>query len=235
MSGRSLTQKQATKAKRVAQIAAAGCGVLALAAMFSRLPGVREAPAGPGPITWPEVREHPDAQGEKPRASADWSASASRLSLVANKPKAAPPPTEPTEVSNTEATAPSEVRYLGAVLEPTRRVALIRVGDKQRMIAEGGSISLAEGGTLEVLSVEAEGVTIRDGLGERRIEKAARSVSPVTTITDNASGAGVAAAPAASDGAPESRVNEEMQRRSAEAQARIKAMRDRARAGGPKP
>lgn len=235
MSGRSLTQKQATKAKRVAQIAAGGCGVLALSAMFSRLPGVREVPAVPGPITWPEVREHPDAQAEKPRPSADWSASASRLSLVANKPKAAPPPTEPTEVSNTEATVPSEVRYLGAVLEPTRRVALIRVGDKQRMIAEGGSISLAEGGTLEVLSVEAEGVTIRDGLGERRIEKAARSVSPVTTITDNASGAGVAAAPAASDGAPESRVNEEMQRRAAEAQARIKAMRDRTRAGGPKP
>lgn len=234
MSGRSLTQREAGKARRIAQIAAVGGGAIALAALFLRLPGTGDKPATPDPIKWPEITKPVEAQGEK-HESHDMNAAATRLSLVSNKPKpAAQPPDGGAEVSVPDQAGSAEVKYLGAVLEPTRKIALLRVGQRQRMVAESKTISLADGGTLEVVSVDAEGCVVRDGQGERRIEKSPRTASSVTTISDNT---GVPAAmPVPNPDAEASGVPspEDMQRRRNEAEARIKALRDRAKAGGPK-
>lgn len=237
MSGRSLTQKEASKAKRVAQIAAIGGGVLALAALFLRLPGTGDKPASPGPINWPDIKPPADPQAGKQHESHDLNAAATRLSLISNRPKpVAPANPEAVETSNPDQTGSVEVRYLGAVLEPTRKIALLRVGEKQRMVAAGKTISLADGGTLEVLSIDSEGVLVRDGQGERRIEKAARTASVVTTITDGANNAGgVPAVPPPADGEAAGVPGaEDMQRRRAEAEARMKALRERVKAGGGK-
>ncbi|MFO0834467.1 MAG: hypothetical protein U0638_05810 [Phycisphaerales bacterium] len=236
MSGRSLTQKEASKARRVAQIAAIGGGVLALAALFLRLPGTGDKPASPGPIKWPEIKPPADPQAGKQHESHDLNAAATRLSLISNRPKPVVNTNpEAVENANPEQAGSVEVKYLGAVLEPTRKIALLRVGEKQRMVAAGKTISLADGGTLEVVSIESEGVLVRDGQGERRIEKAARTASAVTTITDDASNP-AAATPVPNPDAEAAGVPgaEDMQRRRAEAESRMKALRERAKAGGGK-
>ncbi|MBL8760383.1 MAG: hypothetical protein JNL50_03690 [Phycisphaerae bacterium] len=235
MSGRSLTQREASKRRRIAQIAALGGGALAVGAMFSRLPGIGDAPGAPGAIVWPEVKGPVESGGERARVAHDLSAAATRLSLVSNKPKAAAPPPEPGEVPNADVGGAVEVKYLGAVLEATRKVALLRVGERQRMVAEGTTISLSDGGTLEVVSVDGEGVVIRDGQGERRVEKSARTASAVTTIT-GAGGVGLGATPVAGPDGDESGVAgaEDMQRKRAEAEARLRALKERTRAGGVK-
>lgn len=233
MSGRSLTQREAGKARRIAQIASVGGAAIALAALFLRLPGTGDKPAAPDPIKWPEIRKPVEAQGDK-HESHDMNAAATRLTLVSNRPKPAAPPPDGTEVSAPDQTGSVEVKYLGAVLEPTRKIALLRVGDKQRMVAENKTISLADGGTLEVVSIDAEGCVVRDGQGERRIEKSARTASPVTTISD---GNGIPAAmPVPNPDAEASGVPspDDMQRRRNEAEERIKALRNRAKAGGAK-
>lgn len=237
MSGRSLTQKEASKAKRVAQIAAIGGFVLALAAVVLRLPGTGDKPTTPGPIQWPEIKPPADPQAGKQQQSHDLNAAATRLSLISNKPKPIAQPNQDTiENANPEQAGSLEVRYLGAVLEPTRKIALLRVGEKQRMVAAGKTISLADGGTLEVVSIDSEGVLVRDGQGERRIEKAARTASAVTTITDGTNNAGgVPAIPPPADGEAAGVPGaEDMQRRRAEAEARMKALRERTKAGGGK-
>lgn len=234
MSGRSLTQQQARRGKRIAQIAAIAGGGLALAAVFSRLPGVGESPVAPGPITWPEPAPITDGKADKPHESHDLNSAAARLALVSNKPTIARMPDEPMEESQPDKPSTSEVKYLGAVLEPNRKVALLKVGDRQRMVLEGKSITLAEGGTLELVSIDDGGVVVRDGTGEHRIEKAERATSVVTTITDN--GGSVEAVPPPSGGGDAGGFGpEEMQRKRAEAEARMKALRERTKAGGHKP
>ena len=235
MSGRNMTQREAGKARRIAQIAAIGGGVLALAALVSRLPGTDDRPASPGPIKWPEIKASVATTDDK-RELHDMNAAATRLALVSNKPKPAAHPSEPSEESTPDQAVSVDVKYLGAVLEPTRKIALLRVGEKQRMVAAGKTISLADGGTLEVVSIDSEGVLVRDGQGERRIEKAARTASAVTTITDGANSAGgVPAIPPPADGEAAGVPGaEDMQRRRAEAEARMKALRERAKAGGGK-
>lgn len=235
MSGRSLSQREASNARRFAQVAAIAGATLAVAALFLRLPGTGEKPADPEPIEWPEIKHSPEAQSDK-RQTHDMNASATRLALVSNKPKTAShPPDGGSEISTPDQTGTIEVKYLGAVLEATRKIALLRVGDRQRMVAEGKTISLADGGTLEVVSVDAEGCVIRDGQGERRIEKSARTASAVTIITDAAnspaSGAPISNPDAEAAGAA---TPEDMQRRRNEAEARMRALRDRAKAGGVK-
>ncbi|MCC6969500.1 MAG: hypothetical protein IT434_04690 [Phycisphaerales bacterium] len=232
MSGRSLTQREASHARRIAQFAAIAAALLALAALVFRLPGLGDAPASPGPIQWPDIKPPADPQAGKPTPSHDMNAAAARLALVSNKPKPAAPQPEPTEVPNPNQPNNTEIKYLGAVLEPTRKIALLRVGEKQRMIAEGKSIAMVDGGTLEVVTIDAEGVVIRDAQGERRVEKSARTASAVTTITDAAAAPAVPPSP---DDAAEAGGNEDMQRRRMEAEARMKALRDRTKAGGRNP
>ena len=234
MSGRNMTQREAGKARRIAQIAAIGGGVLALAALVSRLPGTDDRPASPGPIKWPEIKASVATTDDK-RELHDMNAAATRLALVSNKPKPAAHPSEPSEESTPDQAVSVDVKYLGAVLEPTRKIALLRVGEKQRMVAAGKTISLADGGTLEVVSVDADGCIVRDGQGERRIEKSPRTASAVTTITDGAgNAAGVPAIPPPSDGSAEGQGADDMQRRRIEAEGRMKALRERAKAGGAK-
>ncbi len=235
MSGRSLSQREASNARRIAQIAAIAGATLAVAALFLRLPGTGEKPAGPEPILWPEIAPPPDTQGEK-RETSDMNAAATRLALVSNKPKpAAQPPDGGSETSNPDQPGSIEVKYLGAVLEPTRKIALLRVGDKQRMVAENKTISLADGGTLQVVSVDAEGCVVRDGQGERRIEKSARTASAVTTISDSANNPAAGMPTPNHDAEAAGEANpDDMQRRRNEAESRMKALRERAKVGGPK-
>ena len=88
MSGRSLSQREASKARRTAQIAAIAGAALAIAALFLRLPGTGDTPASPDAIRWPDIKPPTETQSEKGE-SFDMHAAATRLALVSNKPKPA--------------------------------------------------------------------------------------------------------------------------------------------------
>lgn len=121
------------------------------------------AATSPPPSTLPTQSGRPSMAGV-----------ADRLMQVANHPKLPDPPKQ--DEAPTEA-APSAkgVKYLGAIIEAERRVALLSIDGRQAMVAEGQSR-----GELTVVAVEPESVRVKDRAGERDIAKEKRSGSVVT-------------------------------------------------------
>lgn len=120
----------------------------------------------------------------------DPEALAQRLSLVDNSPVM---PVDDSIVDNSP-TAPIiddepdvvagdvELRFLGLINEPKRRVALMAVEGRQRFLAEG-DITITTGGTLEVLSIASAQVRVElDGIG--RVITRNKSNRPSVTMID---------------------------------------------------
>lgn len=184
------------KAVKYARAAQAGCVVLLVSAVAIAglgLPGV----AGPGP----GAAELPPSQAENAKLVAiappvsegvDFKGISERLGLIDNAPKpVAPPPTETAEVDPALAptTTDQPVRFLGAIVEPTRRIALLSVGGRQRAVAPGQMIHLGihpDAESLKVVSVDDNSVVIEDRQGRRTIDKAPKSGGAVTMVSEAA-------------------------------------------------
>lgn len=179
------------QALRLARLAQAACAVLIIAAVGIAavgLPGVR----GPGPAD----AELPSSQAAaaKPVVSTppisegvDFSGIAQRLASIDNAPRpATETPSESTEtLTEPVAAADAPVKFLGSIIEPTRRIALLTINGRQRAVVAGQTVRYgaeATAGELRLIAVEDSSVTIEDKLGRRTIEKTARSGSAITTV-----------------------------------------------------
>lgn len=183
------------KALKLARVAQAGCAVLLLAAIAIAgmgLPGMGEPE--------PRAAELPLSQAEDAQPititppvseGVDFSGIAQRLASIDNAPKAAveAPPTEEPTGEQPVAAADSPIKFLGAIIEPTRRVALLTINGRQRAIVAGQKVRLGtdeSAGEMLLVAVEDHSVTIEDKGGRRTIQKTARSGSAITTVAEAA-------------------------------------------------
>ncbi|MEO0482535.1 MAG: hypothetical protein AAF138_02845 [Planctomycetota bacterium] len=98
------------------------------------------------------------------------------------KPVDEPTPTDVVAPTPAVPAEKREIRYLGSIVEPGRRVALLTIDDRQRFLHEGRA-----SGDVQLLEVGADFVRLDIGGVERRLDRASRSADVVTEIS--ASGA----------------------------------------------
>lgn len=160
-----------------------GVAATALAAYALRTPQVGDQP----PLTVPAPAGVKTGKTTPaPRAEHfDPAATASRFSLVSNnfvpKPPAYEEPTETGGEKPPPGPADTSIKFLGALIEPNRRVALIKVNERQHLMGPGDSL-----GDMTVVSVSDDSVEIRQGNGaSETITKAARAGSPITFVNAN--------------------------------------------------
>lgn len=183
-------------AARYARTAQAACAVLAVAAVAVAglgFPGKGANDLATLPDPGSGAAKGTKALGAPPSAAegVNFDGIGQRLALIDNAPKPAPPAPLETSENPVEVAKPVEqgVKFLGAIIEPTRRVALVSVNGKQRMLAAGQSLKLGtdeHADTLQVVSVDDDAVTIEDKGGRRRIDKSVRSGPAITTVASAA-------------------------------------------------
>lgn len=190
MTAAALHREQALKLARLAQ---AACALLLLAAVAVAglgLPGRErtggaELPASRAESAAPISSPPPVSEG------VDFSGIAQRLALIDNAPKAAV--VDETQTPGTETEPPpaadTGVKFIGSIIEPTRRAALLSVNGRQRALVPGQKIRFGadpSAGELLLVSVEEDRVVVEDKSGRRTIEKSARSGSAITTVAESA-------------------------------------------------
>jgi hypothetical protein len=177
---KTMDRQTARKYTRGAQLAA---GVLAASAVGVAAWGMRTASELPGALI-------PAAGGTQPAATAaapeqetpvDVAALALRLEGPAPVAPPPPPPAKPdsdviTHVDPLPAPAGPDVKYLGSIVEPNRRVALLVVGGHQKLVPEGRAVQ----GDWKLAGVEDGAITLNNGSGDHRIELASRT-GPLTS------------------------------------------------------
>ncbi|MEM9560903.1 MAG: hypothetical protein AAF995_11390 [Planctomycetota bacterium] len=194
----------AQTAQRLASGAFAACVLVGLgigAMLLLGLPGLpRPAPieatgvdAGSGSAPTVEIEAPVRAEWAPP--SGDGRAIAARLALVDNAPRVPEPepeqPVEPTDPGEGEGPTElgEEVRYLGMIRSGETRRAVLRIGDRQRIVAEGDRVTI-NGESLTLRRVRGEGVELAGGdEGQREpieITKADRERASVTVVSGEA-------------------------------------------------
>lgn len=113
---------------------------------------------------------------------------ADRMGHIANPPIPTEKPADTTAEANVDPVptpGDESVRFLGLLLEPNRTLALLKVGERQRLVAVGEDFALSgdQTGKVRVTEVTADHVTIETDSGPRRIEKSARQGSSVTYLS----------------------------------------------------
>ncbi len=175
-----------------------------------------------------------DEEREHPRVA--MSSIATRLMVLHDVPKAAEPQTEPVEeiptyVSNEPEKA--EIKFLGFISEPTRRVALLSVNGQQRFVAQGSTASFTLEGSapvkVSVVSIDGDELVLeRQGVRET-YHKSQRAGQVVTKIEGRAP---TARAPENQAAAAARSQEEEIERRRQEAMERRQRMIDSNRREG---
>ncbi len=139
------------------------------------------------PISVPDLKPappKPDPKSQDQEASAlpvDSTAIASRFVQVANNPKPKPPENEGESNGKPPPPPPPAMKYLGAIIEPGTRAALMVLDNRQRMLWVGDKV-----GNVELAAVEPDHVMIKENGVERRLDLAPRS-GPVVTAATGAS------------------------------------------------
>ncbi|MCC6426462.1 MAG: hypothetical protein IT435_06545 [Phycisphaerales bacterium] len=181
---RSIAQRRA----RSAQLAFGVLALGALAVVTLGIPRLTAVPSlaevAPKPAQSPTL--DPNALKPEDRVAVNSDAISERLMQLGNRPQ---PPAPPPEESGPELPPPlppaDDARFLGVIREPGRSLAMVNVGGKQRIIAEGEQF-----GGIEVLSIAADAITVKEGGVEKRIEKHQRSGTAISTSAGGASGPG---------------------------------------------
>lgn len=172
------------------------------------------------------------AEDETESAQAvDLLAVAQRLSVLGDPPQAVPSKGNPTtpEPEEIAETTKTELKYLGNIVEPNRRLALLSLNGVQRIVPMGGTttITTPDGGkiTLRVIAVSNEEVIIERGEGRERITKADRMAQAVTMVQSAGVAPGVPPTPTADANARSE--ESEIERRRREAEERRKRILER--------
>lgn len=159
--------------------AAFGVGVVALAAAV--LPWRATVPTPPpvGEPTLPEVLAptKPDAHVQ----TVDVEAIAERLASVANNPTPKPVEPVPTEPIEPVVAVPA-VSYLGMISAGDRRLAMVKLDERQRVVREGGAV-----GEETIFEVQADFIRLGREQPGRRVERAQRQGDSTTRATSDAS------------------------------------------------
>ncbi|MEL7472353.1 MAG: hypothetical protein AAGK04_03480 [Planctomycetota bacterium] len=161
--------------------ASAGVGVAAVG-----LPGAELGPLATNPRPLPPPPETSEPENASLPIDYDWLSE--RFDALATvTPPAAPEPTpdepvQPDEPKQTPTrTTGPPIAFLGSIIEPGRRVALLRIDGAQRFIREGETLN-----DVELLEVTPDSVRVRLASGERTVAKATRKGVGITEITGDA-------------------------------------------------
>jgi hypothetical protein len=165
----------------------AGALVVALAAgalWAFELPGVSAPAQGDKPAVEPPPAVTSEQPALRPPDSDTVAGTAERLEL-ARVPIVKP------EAPAGEAPAPVAAgiawRYLGSIIEPTRKVALVSINGAQRMLAEGRTIE-QEGHTFKVVEVHPDSIVVEDNGQRLVLQKETRSGPLVAWVSPGAGG-----------------------------------------------
>lgn len=175
---RSLALTRARYARAAFAVAAVGSAAVAMLVLprFTIRPALDDVQPAPAATTVSVSVASGLAPG-KPVNSAGIS---DRFMRFSNRPKVEPPPEVPVEMGDDEppAPAPSEsARFLGVIREPGRLLAMIAMGGRQRIVAEGEEVS-----GLTVVSIGEESMTVREGGVEKKIHRDQRSGGTSTSL-----------------------------------------------------
>ncbi len=165
------TTRRSTARWQIAAVALAGTTAVVLALPMDRLLSpAAPKPAGDGPAA---------PIGEQPPQAAqltDVSSPSAALRLLGGERVEPPEPTTPVATNTGDAptpptppTAPAREiarwTYLGSIVGPRSSNALVRIDDRQHIVAEGGGV-----GSVTLVSVGADHIVLREGETERRVE-----------------------------------------------------------------
>lgn len=187
-----LHQRMASTYAKRAQIGfvTLGVGATALAAYSLRTPAPVETPS----LTLPAPAPGKQGPGKLARAGTiDAAAVDKRMHQLANYPTAPETPTTGPEETPPELPAATEesVKFLGALVEPTRRVALLKINDRQRLLGPGESE-----GDVSVVRVTDDHVDIMlKGSTSQTLTKQARSGPTVNQVAASPSAPAMGAEP----------------------------------------
>lgn len=174
-----LHHTQAANAVRIAQLAAVSLTAVVVAVLVLG-PKSGERPVPTLTLTDPNVKSFTPPP-EKPQYHADVKSMALALGQLGNSPKPAPKPEATTpEVVPTPVASEESVRYLGSLTEPGRTLALLKVNDRQRLLAPGEKIE-----SMTIIEVGRDFAIVEDSQGQRRLTKGERQGPAVTYTTGN--------------------------------------------------
>lgn len=158
-----------SEARRYTAMAQAGAGIL-LAGAF----GAYALLPVSGKVEPPPERAPTAGVGDREQAgpAMDFEVTALGLKHWDAKPATTEHPTNPdsTPPAPNPPTADAEWRYLGAIVEPTRLVAIVEADGGQHLMNAGSTL-----GALKVVEVRADAIVVSDGGAQRTIELTERS------------------------------------------------------------
>lgn len=186
--GRSpVSGREAKKYARLAQIAGGALAVSAAVLLAVEVPmlGVRETPVEEilPPAATPTDNGQQAAAPEREFTAEDMTGIDVRLATARVAPPKKPEETA-ANPTDTPGTAPAEGassqggwRYLGSVIEPNRRIALVSIDGRQRMLAEGREVD-----GVRLVQVTDDRIVIEDAGVRRGIRREQRHGSPVAWV-----------------------------------------------------
>ncbi len=158
-----------SEARRYTAMAQVGAGVLLAGAFaaYALLPV-------PGKVEPLPVKDPGLGSGEREQVgpAMDFEATALALKNWDAKPAPSEHPDNPdsTPTQPIPPTAEAEWKYLGAIVEPTRLVAIVEADGGQHLMTVGSTL-----GELKVLEVRADAIVVADGNSKRTIDLMERS------------------------------------------------------------
>lgn len=193
MGWKDLTQETAAKFARRAQwlFALAGAGAVALAVLGTKPRPTESLP----PLEIPAPTAAKPGGEEASRSLAfDAKAIATRFDHLGNRPKPAPKADETPGAETPVEHVPTAdaLKFLGVLREPGRLVALLKIGEKQRLLGPGEA-----SGDIKVIEVTETHATVSENGAQKKLELQARTGPAVTVLA-----AGGPAATGFNPGAP---------------------------------
>lgn len=186
-----------SRARRQAMIwrgAAVGVGVFAaglwavqipLASREVRLPEPSAAPAGASTAGGVETEAPPLDPQTIADAAERLNTVLGRVTKVTTTDPQNPEPTQPTP-------GIAGWKYLGSIIEPRRKVAIVSVDGKQAALAEGREFN-----GIRIVEVKPGGLVVHDGTRPLEMTKEAKSGSSVAWVAPGGGGSGIASMGAA--------------------------------------
>lgn len=185
MARTALNGQQASKYVRIAQVAGLALAATAVLLWIGGVPGmaIEDRPESPLVVQPPPADPAPDA-ATPDLTSADLADMVERLEMArvqVEKPAVVaqdtPDDPEQEEEKIGDNADQPRWRYLGAIIEPTRRVALVSIEGRQRILAVGREID-----GVQLLSVEPDSIVVSENGEQARLTRDERTGPSVAWV-----------------------------------------------------